>query len=114
MTTFENAGIILALFRITSLKFALISHCFVDLKAAATASTSSSLGRISGSGPVGVMLCVQSLALATVGRVLLKNGSTDRRINLPMALCIMLLDMLKLSRLSKSRHIPIQMPHPLM
>ena len=35
------------------------------------------------------------------------------RINLPMALRIMFLDMFKLRRLPKRRHIPIQMPHPL-
>ena len=35
------------------------------------------------------------------------------RINLPMALRIMLLDMFKLRRLPKRRNIPIQMPQPL-
>ena len=33
-----------------------INHWLVDLKAAAAARTSSSLGRMSGSGPIGVML----------------------------------------------------------
>ena len=36
------------------------------------------------------------------------------RVYLLMALRIMLLDMLKLCRLSKRRHIPIQIPQPLM
>jgi len=35
------------------------------------------------------------------------------RINLPMTLGIMLLDMLELRRLSKGRHLPIQLPQPL-
>lgn len=35
------------------------------------------------------------------------------RINLPMTLRVMLLDMFKLRRLPKRRYIPIQMPQPL-
>jgi len=35
------------------------------------------------------------------------------RINLPMTLGIMLLDMLKLRRVPKCRHVPIQVPQPL-
>lgn len=92
-------------------------YWFVDLNVAAAAGTSSSLGKISGTGPTGVMLYIfsqQTSAYPLATRKSRASGRTYMRINLPMTLGIMFLNMFKLRRFPKSRHIPIQMPQPFM
>ena len=42
------------------------------------------------------------------------NGRDGKLVDLLMTLCIMLLDMLEISRLSERRHIPVQLAHPAM
>ena len=79
---------------------------------AAAAGTSSSLGRISGCGPAGVMLLEKDLSEQL--SLVTEKSITYMRVDLPVTLGVMLLYVFKLRRLSKSWDIPIKVPQPLM
>jgi hypothetical protein len=105
--------------RIDSSAFDCFHHNF-----APTAATSLSLGRISGTGPSGIMPYTNSLSI--IGHLVRwecqgnnssdkveyisksrKEGESYKGIYLFMALCIVLLDMLELSCVMEGWHIPV-------
>lgn len=73
---------------------------------------------MSGSGPTGVILCIDlhSSAIAIRHRCAASEGSqeTYERINLLVTLCVVIFDMLKLRSVLERRYVPVQLPQPLM
>lgn len=72
---------------------------------------------MSGSGPIGVILCVECFKsdIAVRGQRTPGTGSQESYMGvyLLVAFCIMILDMLELSRLLERRYVPVQLPQPL-